>query len=70
MRQSNTSINKRLDKVLAEVRALKLVVIHGGLTYEQAKAKSEELLKIVNEAGEKIARKYGRRHNKIRFSDL
>ena len=70
MRQSNTTINHRLDEVLAEVRALKYAVIHKAISYEEAKNKSEALLKIANKVGENIAKKYGLVHKKIRFTDL
>ena len=70
MSQSQATINLRLDDILAQVRALKYAVVHKAIRYEEAKKKSEALLQIVNEAGGKVAKKYGRTYRKIRFSDL
>ena len=70
MSQSKTTITKRVDNALAEARAIRFAAAHGALTYEQAKTRAEELLKTVNEVGEKIAKKYKRIFRKIRFSDL
>lgn len=60
----------RLNDTLSQAKALRLTAKLGGITYEEGKAKAEELLKIVNRAGKEIAKKYGRKYKKIRFSDL
>ena len=70
MSQSNTTISQRVDDALAQAKAIRFAAAHGGLTYEQAKTKAEELLKVVNEAGKEIAKRYGRKYREIRFTDL
>ena len=63
-------MNRELNDVLAQAKAIRFAAAHGGLTYEQAKTKVEELLKVVNEVGREIAKRYGRKYRKIRFTDL
>lgn len=65
-----SSINNRLDLLLAEARAIRLAMTHGALSYPDAQKRVEPLLKQVNRVGEKIAETYGRKYKKIRFSDL
>ena len=60
----------RIDDALAQARAIRFAAAHGGLTYEEAKEKAEKLLKVVNDAGKEIAKRYGRHYHKIRFTDL
>jgi len=61
---------KRLDDTLAEAKALRFAAAHGAIKYHEAKAKAEKLLKVVNQTGQQIARKYRRRYKRIKFSDL
>ena len=70
MRYNNQDCNSHLHDVLAQARALRYAVIHKAISYEDAKKKSETFLKIANNAGEKIAKKYRMKYRKIRFSDL
>lgn len=70
MKLKNNTIDKSLTDTLAEVKALRYALIHKAIDYNQAKTKADELLQVVNKAGEKIAKKYGRTYRKIRFSDL
>ena len=70
MSHNKTNIIRRVDDALAQARAIRFAAAHGGLTYEEAKTKAEALLKVVNEAGKEIAKRYGRKYRKIRFSDL
>ena len=70
MRYDKINLSKRVDDALAEVRGLKLTIQLGGISYDKAKIKAEELLKIVNEAGKEIAKRYGRKYREIKFTDL
>jgi hypothetical protein len=70
MRQSNTSINQRLDEVLATARGIKFAMKNGALSYEEAKERVRPLLAKVNEVCKLIAKKYGRKYIEIRFADL
>ena len=70
MSHNKTNLSKRVDDVLAEVKALKLTIQLGGISYDKAKRKDKELLKIVNEAGKEIAKRYGKKYREIKFTDL
>jgi len=67
---SDLTTSKRLNDVLAQAKALRFAAAHGAIEYHDAKAKAKKLLKIVNQTGQRIARKYKRRYRKIKFSDL
>lgn len=62
--------NKEVSDILAEAKAIKFAVLQGAISYEEAKNRANNLLILVNDVGEKIAQKYGRRYKKIKFSDL
>lgn len=66
----STNDNQKASDNLAKAKALKYAVAHKAISYEEAKIKAEALLQKVNEAGQKIAKKFGRKHRRIRFSDL
>ena len=70
MSQSITTINQRLDEILAEARAIKFAMKHGALPYSEAKERVTPILEKVNAVGKDIAKKYGRTHRIIRFNDL
>jgi len=70
MSHTITTSAQKLDDVLAQAKALRFAAANKAIGYQEAKVRAEELLNIVNAAGEKIAKKFGRRHRKIRFSDL
>jgi len=67
---SDQTTTKRLDDILAQAKALRFAAAHGAIEYNEAKAKSEKLLIVVNQTGQRIAKKYGRRYKRIRFIDL
>ncbi len=64
----NTS--KKLDELLAEARAIRFAMEHKALSYKEAKKRVELILEKVNEAGERIAKKYGVKHRRITFKNL
>lgn len=66
----NTTINHRLDEILAEARAIKFAMKNGALPYSEAKKRVKPLLEKVNEVGKLIAKKYGRKYREINFIDL
>jgi intracellular sulfur oxidation DsrE/DsrF family protein len=70
MSRNITKLSKRVDDALAEVRALKITVQLGGISYDKAKMKADKLLKVVNIASAEIAKKYGRKYREIKFVDL
>jgi hypothetical protein len=66
---SRTNIRNSRD-FFAQAKALRFAARHKELNYQEAKSRAEALLREVNTIGEKIAKKYGRRYRKIRFSNL
>lgn len=63
-------VNKELHSLLAEARALHYCVRHNVISYEEGKKRAESALEKLNAAGERIAKKYGRKHRKITFRNL
>lgn len=59
-----------LKELLAEACAIHLAMRQGAMTYEQAKEWTKPYLDIINKEAAKIARRYGQRPMKMRFSDL
>lgn len=70
MSQSNTTINQRLDEILATARGIKFAMKNGALSYDEAKAKVMPMLEQLNRVGKEIAKKYKVKHKKIKFTDL
>lgn len=66
----NATFNHNLDSMLAEARAIRLALIHGAISYSDAKKKVEPLLKKANRLNKEIAKKYGRKYRRINFTDL
>ena len=64
----HTKVNLR--ELLAEARAIHLAMRQGAMTYEQAKERTMPHLDTINKEAAKIARRYGQRPMKMRFSDL
>jgi hypothetical protein len=69
MRYTSRTNNDAAD-LLAQAKALRFAARHQAITYQDAKSRAEAILQEVNQIGERIAKKYGRRYRKIRFSDL
>ena len=68
-----TSINAldhKANSILAEVRALKLAVIYGAISYDKAKEKAETLIRKANAVGKRIAEKHKMKYKRVQFSDL
>lgn len=59
-----------LRELMAEARAIHLAMRQGAMTYEQAKERTKPYLDVINKEAAKIARRYGQRPTKMRFSDL
>lgn len=64
----NEKVN--LKELLAEARAIHRAMKFGAMTYEHAKELTRPHLKIINRESAKIARRYGVRPTKVKFSDL
>lgn len=62
--------DKDLRTLLATARAIRFAAEQGAISYEEAKKRVEETLEKVNSVGERIARKYGRKHRRITFENL
>lgn len=59
-----------LYELLAEARAIHFAMRCKAISYEEAKRRVESILTKLNIAGERIAKKYGRKHRKITFENL
>jgi hypothetical protein len=70
MRQIEAKTNQKLDRLTAEARAIKYALIHGALSYSEAKKRIEPLLEEVNKVGKQIAKKYKVKYKEIRIQDL
>lgn len=71
MSSNSISQNDQTISILvAEARALRFALVHNAVTYGEAKTRAEAILQKVNEAGEEIAKKHGRKYRMIKFSDL
>lgn len=64
------NINKELHDLLAEARAIRLAMVHGAISYEDAKKRINYSLEKLNIAGANIAKKYGVKYKKITFQTL
>lgn len=64
------SINKELHDLLAEARAIRIALLHGAISYEDAKKRINYSLEKLNIAGANIAKKYGVKYKKITFQTL
>lgn len=64
----NGKINLR--ELMAEARAIHQGMKYGAMSYERAKELTKTHLEIINKESAKIARRYGVRPTKVRFSDL
>lgn len=62
--------DKSLRELLAEARAIRLATEQGAINYDEAKERVKATLEKVNVVGERIAKKYGRKHRKITFENL
>lgn len=51
----------------AQIKKIRGSYLRGEISFEQAKGYTEPLLKEMNKKGEKIAKKFGRKFNKLTF---
>lgn len=61
---------KNLNELLAEAKAIRFAMENKALSYKEAKKRVKLILEKVNEAGKRIAKKYGVKHRKITFENL
>lgn len=53
-----------------QLETLKMRMLSGSLTYEQAKEEAQPIIDEMNKKAQEIARRYHRRHKKFTFSQL
>lgn len=58
------------QNLLAEARAIHLIMHHGLISFEEAKAKTRPMLKTINQQVVQIAAKYNQRPKLLKFQDL
>jgi hypothetical protein len=62
--------DRNLRELLGEARAIHFAMIHGELSYLEAKNRTKPLLQEVNLAIDIIAKKYKKKPKYIKFIDL
>lgn len=67
---STKTIDKNLNNLLAEARALYFAMLRNAISHQEARRKIEPMLQKLNQAGEEIAKKYKRKYIPISFQDL
>lgn len=53
-----------------KIETIKIKLLQGYLTYEEAKAEAEPIIKEMNQKAKEIAHKHRRAHRKFTFSTL
>ena len=64
------NINRELHDLLAEARAIRFALVHGAISYEDAKQRINSSLEKLNIVGAGIAKKYGVKYKKITFQTI
>lgn len=53
-----------------KIETIRIKMLRGVLSYEDAKAAAQPIIDEMNEIGRKIAAKYGKRHTNFTFANL
>ena len=53
-----------------KLRMIKVALQNDIISYENAKGQAEEYIEVLNEAGEKVAKEFGKKYKKITFASL
>lgn len=53
-----------------KIETIKMKMLHGLLTYEEAKAEAQPIIDEMNIKAQEIARRHRRRHKKFTFNQL
>ena len=56
--------------IMNNIMKIKISMLLGEITYDEARIKAEPLIKLVNEEAQKIAKKFGKTHRDFTFTQL